>query len=88
MFEVLFKHKGLFDLKSKHDYSTRSLDVTYPSHRLTLTEKCPHYMCLKLFNALPDRLKIINSQKLFKKELKKLLIEMEPYSMQDFCKNL
>lgn len=81
----LFKNRDLFDLKPKeHGYFTRTSDLSYPKHRLTLTERCPHYMCLKLFNALPDKLKKCNSEKLYKVEIRKLLINMEPYNLSDF----
>lgn len=83
-----FKYKASFNIKQQECYSTRSMDVTYPAHRLTLTEKCPHYMCLKLFNALPDKLKKIEAQKIFKKEIKKMLVNLEPYSVRDFCENV
>lgn len=80
-----FKNKELFDLRPKtHVYNTRTLDVSYPIHRLTLTEKCPHYMCLRLFNALPNKIKEIGSQKMFNTEIKKMLINLEPYNLLDF----
>lgn len=91
IFECLMffvKHKELFEIECKHEYNTRSIDVKYPIHRLTLTERFPHYMCIKLFNVLPDNLKRIGEQKLFKRKLKKFLIELEPYSLSDFCENL
>lgn len=69
-----------------HGYNTRTLNVNYPIHRLTLTEKNPCYMCLKLFNYLPANYKMITSQKLFKNCIKKYLLELEPYSLHDYCK--
>ena len=81
----LFNNKKLFDLQLKnYGYSTRTLNVNYPIHRLTLTKKCPHYMCLRLFNALPNKIKEIVSQKLFRIEIKKILINLEPYTLLDF----
>lgn len=83
-----FRNKNLFDLKPKHEYRTRTLDINYIKHRLTLTEKSPHYMCIKLFNSLPGRLKCITSPKKFKLELRKLLIDLEPYNLKEFCPDL
>lgn len=82
------KNKDRFEIQSQSRYETRTLEVMYPTHRLTLTEKCPQYMCLKLFNALPRELKTINVPKVFKKRLRKFLVELEPYSLKDYCNNL
>ena len=82
------KNKNIFDLTPKHNYSTRTLDVNYPIHRLALSETCPHYMCLKFFNALPERLKNVSCHKKFKIEVRKMLVDLEPYNLRDFCQNL
>ena len=79
-----FKNRNMFDLQISHNYNTRTLNVNYPSHRLTLTEKNPCYSCLKLFNKLPNNIKCINSLKLFKIRVKQLLVNLEPYSISDY----
>lgn len=78
------KHKHLFDTKQRHRYNTRTLDVMYPIHHLTLSEKSPYYMCIKCYNTLPVELKDIQSQKIFKRKIKLMLIELEPYSLGDY----
>lgn len=82
------KHKDRFDIQFQNKYETRRLEVLYPAHRLKLTEKCPQYMCLKLFNVLPSQLKKIKVFKVFKKRLKQYLVELEPYSLEDLCNQL
>ena len=82
------RYKDLFGNKTNHGYETRTVDYNYIAHRLTLTEKSPLYMCVKLFNVLPNQIKQINTIKKFKMEIKKLLINLEPYCMKDFCQDL
>nr|CAI5817711.1 unnamed protein product [Callosobruchus analis] len=80
----LFKNKQLFvgyEPKSGH---TRVFNYIYPRHRLTLVEKGPQYTCIKLFNQLPNKLKEIDNLRQFKKKLYKLLVKVEPYSLEDF----
>lgn len=82
-----FKNRNMFELQTFHEHHTRTQNVTYPIHRLTLTEKNPNYMCLKLFNNLPNTIKCINTLKLFKIIVKNLLLNLEPYSLEDFILN-
>lgn len=65
-------------------YKTRTLDIVYPIHRLTLTETHPSYMCIKIFNKLPTNLKKIQNYKEFKGKTKRLLTDLEPYNLQDY----
>lgn len=81
----LYRNQNLFAQNiSSTSYNTRRQDLNYPKHRLSLTEKNPSYMCLRIFNKLPREIKEINSQNKFKKETKKLLINLEPYSLNDY----
>lgn len=81
----LFKNKEKFLQDStEHNYNTRYVNITYPKHHLTLVEKSARYMCIKLYNKLPNYIKLINMVEQFKKEIKALLIDVEPYSPQDF----
>ena len=79
-----FNHREEFDLQTFHSYNTRTINVNYPIHRLTLTEKSPYYMCLRLYNHLPDRIRSISSKKIFKIKIKQFLVELEPYCMNDY----
>ena len=68
-----------------HSYDTRGqLDLLIPEHSLSLYEKSPKYMGIKLFNKLPIHLKQINSIHKFKKELKQLLLDNVFYDIQEF----
>ena len=79
-----FKNRESFERRVFHGYNTRTINVNYPIHRLTLTERSPYYMCLRLFNHLPYGIKSMTSQRLFKNSIKRLLIDLEPYSLSDF----
>lgn len=83
----VFKNRDHFGDTGVHSYNTRSNNVLYPQHRLTLTEKSPYYMCVKLFNKLPLHMKNITSLKALKRILKQVLIETEPYSVNDFLES-
>lgn len=80
-----YKNKNsLFQNPHINRHNTRSNHQMYPTHRLQMTEKSPGYMCLKLYNRLPVEIKRLTSQKMFKRELKKMLIQLEPYCLDDY----
>lgn len=80
----LFRNRTLFVQLGDHSYNTRAEYLSYPMHRLQLSEKSPEYMCIKCYNRLPLQIKRITSQRLFKSEIKKMLINLEPYGMDDY----
>lgn len=81
----LFNNKSIFKKHSQnHNYNTRTLNFDFPVHRLTLTEKGAYYMCIKCFNKLPREIKCIQINRVFKKKVRKLLINLEPYSLSDY----
>ena len=80
----LFKNRNIFSSASVHTYNTRNYNIMYPQHRLAITEKSPYYMCVKLFNKLPLDMKSITNVKTLKRKLKQVLINIEPYSINDF----
>lgn len=49
-----------------------------PHHRLTKISKIPYIMGIKLFNMLPESLKLINATHIFIKGLKTYLL-VRPY---------
>lgn len=85
---LMFIKNNLENFKNtqhEHQYNTRFRnDFQYPRHRLTLYQKTPHYMGRKLFNKLPNNLKIIINENKFKKELKNFLLEKIYYSVDQF----
>lgn len=80
----VFKNRDKFDMGVSHNYNTRTQDLLYPYHRLTLSEKGPYYMCIKIFNRLPNYIKCCDSLYRFKKIVKRMLIHLEPYNCGDY----
>ena len=70
-------------LNKNHDYNTRnSLLLEIPQHNLHL-EKSPEYMAIKAYNKLPNKYKISN-EKVFKQNIKKLLLSKCYYSVSEY----
>lgn len=85
----LYKNKHLFLQNNLNfTYETRTQNITFPLHRYTLFEKNPVYSSIKLFNRLPNSVKAVNVYKRFRNKVKKLLLDLEPYSMQDYFDNI
>lgn len=74
----LHKNRSKFTSENINSYNTRTLDITFPTHRLTLTEKSPTYMSIRAFNKLPNEIKSISQYKKFQIKVKNLLIQLEP----------
>lgn len=79
-----YKNRDRFNTSIQHEHNTRSYNIIYPIHRLTLLEKSAYYMCIKFFNKLPLNIKQTINERMFKKNVKQLLIELEPYSVDDY----
>ncbi|KAG8260140.1 hypothetical protein J6590_103634 [Homalodisca vitripennis] len=68
-----------------HHYNTQNaMNYALPIHRLTLYERKPSYAGPKLFNILPDHLKINSGQKCFKKKLQEWFLQRTFYSLEEF----
>lgn len=68
-----------------HHHNTRNRDrIHREACRLTLTLESPSVMGARLFNELPDRIRLIASDKKFHMELKKELLAVCPYSIDEF----
>lgn len=81
----VFRNMDLFEEgRIGHPYGTRFSGLALPRHRLTLFESGPFYMGMKVFNALPEGIRSGTSLRAFKSELRKLLIELCPYKVQEF----
>ena len=81
----LFKNRARFaQFEIKHQFNTRALTFNVPKHRLTTTEKSPLYSCIKYFNKLPDPLKVEKKIKLFKKSIHRILVDTEPYTVNEY----
>lgn len=88
LFECLiffFKNKDeMIQHTTAHNYQTRTLDLHYPKHRLSLSERHPSYNCIRIYNHLPNSFRVINNFRLFKKKVKEMLISLEPYSLSEY----
>lgn len=82
-----FKYKTKFDQYiSRHDYNTRHINYNFPVHRLSMFENGPYYASIKFFNVFPNKFKNMNNFKQFKREIFNYLVEVEPYTVQEFIK--
>lgn len=82
--EMLFeKHKN-----NRTFYDTRNEDFIYPKHNLTTSQKQAEYRCLKLYNSLPRKMKAMSNITIFKKSLFGYLLDLEPYSLDEYISNL
>nr|CAH7740763.1 unnamed protein product [Callosobruchus chinensis]CAH7763594.1 unnamed protein product [Callosobruchus chinensis] len=81
----VFKNREYFATQiTDHPYETRNIDYVYPKHRLTLTEKNVYYSCITIYNKLPPHIKKISTLQLFKKTLFKFLLNVEPYTLNEY----
>nr|CAI5852798.1 unnamed protein product [Callosobruchus analis] len=81
----VFKNREYFATQiTDHPYKTRNINYVYPKHRLTLTEKNVYYSCITTYNKLPPHIKKISTLKLFKKTLFKFLLNLEPYTLNEY----
>ena len=72
----------------EHKYPTRfKNNFQYPRHRLSLFEKSPYYMGLRLFNSLPAELKDIHDLTRFRNTLRSHLLSKVYYSIDDYLNN-
>lgn len=69
---------------SVHDYHTRTSDIIYPRHKLVKSEHHPEYAAIRYYNRLPENLKTCNNLGVFKKSIKLMLVNLEPYSVGDY----
>lgn len=80
----LFKNKSYFLVGNTNTlHNTRTAEIYYPIHRLSLTEKNPFYMCIRIFNKLPNHLKSVVNLREFKTKTKNILIELE-HCLEEF----
>lgn len=84
VFNFKYKHK-FNNHQMNHSYGTRFCNnYNLPIHRLTMYEKGPCYASMKFHNYLPNKVKRINHIKQFKREIFNLLLEIEPYNINEF----
>lgn len=88
IFEVLcyvYKNRNSFDFSLPHGYGTRNCDyVLPPRHRTCAFQKSLTFVGCRLFNVLPNEMKLCTSLHLFRRELKKHMFVINCYSINDF----
>lgn len=83
---LLFLHSHSHYYKAYQNInSTRgTMPYLYPIHNTTLREKNPLYTAMKFFNMLPRSFHSMDDPQQFKKKTYKLMVDLEPYSIQEF----
>jgi hypothetical protein len=86
LLKFMIEHNNYFlDARPQHGHGTRNRGILlYPRHRLTMFERSPYYMILKVFNNLPSILKQDVMEKHFLSRVKSFLIDLCPYSLSEF----
>lgn len=68
-----------------HDYGTRKKnELSIPVHTLSVFERSPRYMGIKLYNKLPQKIKELDNLRIFKNEVKKLLLNNVYYNIREY----
>lgn len=81
----IFKHKQIFvPALPTTKYSIRNFNYTLPIHRLSQTENSTYYKCMLFFNKLPNSIKIEKHFNKYKSLIKQLLLNLEPYSIEEY----
>ena len=81
-----YRNKDIFQRNcDTHAYPTRNQnDFVIPKHTTALYEKSPYYVCVKIFNKLPNTLKEAKSLMIFRNKLKSLLYDHAFYTINEF----
>lgn len=83
------KHSSLEKVNDNHSYPTRNGNILKTKqHRTSIYEKSASYTGIKLFNRLPENLKLIKNFNTFKFKLKKFLADKCFYSVDEFIEIL
>ena len=88
MLKILdFVHSNISDINKNsdyHSYNTRHRnDISIPTHSLSKVNKTYKIYGLKIHNSLPTEIKVIEDPTIFKKKIKRALLRMCPYTLDD-----
>lgn len=86
---ILFlkKYDHYFEGYRNLNNTRRIFPFHFPMCSLVLTQKNVEYMCLKFFNKLPKKLQTLSDFREFKNATRKLLLNLEPYSISEYLDN-
>jgi exonuclease III len=59
-------------------------ELCIPKHSSTLFERNLYYSSIKIYNKLPNEIKLINNRNIFKNKLKAILVEYPYYSVDEY----
>lgn len=84
----IYKYRHYFaEFEKNHVYNTRNDNkLNIPAHRLTLFEKSCLYAAIKCYNKLPIEIQNLSNVKHFKFKVKQYLVQVEPYSLDEYLK--
>lgn len=76
----------LCKITSSYDSGTRSSETSMPTHRSRKFETSPTYQTMKLYNHLPDSVKILDTN-MFTKTIKCMMLAKAYYSLREFLED-
>lgn len=89
--EVVVYCKTKCDLlqgRDVHQYQTRGRDhFRVQQHRLAVTHNLPHIVGVGLINKLPNEVKLLNNETIFKNRLKRHLVTHSFYTISEFLES-
>ncbi|XP_044744624.1 uncharacterized protein LOC123306611 isoform X2 [Coccinella septempunctata] len=89
----LYVYKCILFIKTHPEFFIEHLNMNntrrrdpylYPRVSLSLAQNNAKYMCLKLFNHLPENIRNIERQSDFRKKLYSFILSTEPYTMHEY----
>ena len=89
---IMFIRKNLASLSKlgeNHSYQTRNKNkIANVPHKLKFLEKKPSYAGIKYYNSIPNTIKDITDITIFKRKLRKYLIDRPFYSLNEFFEHM
>lgn len=76
-----------YNNQQSHSHDTRNKQMLkFPTHRLTLLERSPQYMSIKIYNKLSKETKSLNTR-MFKNKIKNWLLQKTYYSIKEYLED-
>lgn len=81
---LIYKNRDSFIQHNTHYNTRQNLNLSLPIPALTLTKKSIIYESVKIYNHLSDNLKRLPTTKLFKRKVKRVLLDKAYYSIAEY----